>query len=493
MNTSIVHAGLLASVLALASGCAAARLTYPIVDTGQDRCFTNSQEIAYPAPGADFDGQDAQYRGLQPAYRDNGDGTVSDLNTGLMWVKTPDLKKTSTYPQALAGAKDCRVGGHDDWRLPTIKELYSLIDFRGYSFQTAEKSRPYLDAQTFDFVFGDVSRGQRLIDAQYASSNLYVGAADGNTPGGKLFGVNFADGRIKGYDLVMPGGFREKTFYVRYVRGNSRYGINDFADNGDGTVTDRATGLTWAREDSGKAMNWEEALRYAEVLTLAGHDDWRLPNAKELQSLIDYSRAPDAKDPARRGPAIDPVFKMTDPEAWYWTGTTHLDNHACGFAVYVCFGMAMGQKQGVKVNVHGAGAQRSDPKSGDPQVWASGNGPQGDQVRIYNYVRCVRGGNVVRLATGPAVDGTYAAGHTRPPPAGGMGPANRGRRGQGPMAPGGPGLGPDGFVNRLDLDNDGKVSPQEFDGPPDGFNRFDRNHDGFITPDEVPPVPPPGR
>jgi hypothetical protein len=44
------------------------------------------------------------------------------------------------------------------------------------------------------------------------------------------------------------------------------------------------------------------------------------------------------------------------------------------------------------MNVHGAGAQRSDPKSGDPANWPYGHGPQGDEVRIYNYVRCVRGG-----------------------------------------------------------------------------------------------------
>lgn len=44
------------------------------------------------------------------------------------------------------------------------------------------------------------------------------------------------------------------------------------------------------------------------------------------------------------------------------------------------------------VDVHGAGAQRSDPKAGDPQNFPHGRGPQGDVVRIYNHVRCVRGG-----------------------------------------------------------------------------------------------------
>ena len=45
-------------------------------------------------------------------------------------------------------------------------------------------------------------------------------------------------------------------------------------------------------------------------------------------------------------------------------------------------------------DVHGAGAQRSDPKTGDPAGFPHGHGPQGDVIRIYNYVRCVRGGEV---------------------------------------------------------------------------------------------------
>ena len=41
-------------------------------------------------------------------------------------------------------------------------------------------------------------------------------------------------------------------------------------------------------------------------------------------------------------------------------------------------------------DVHGAGAQRSDPKSGDPALFPHGRGPQGDVIRIYNHVRLVR-------------------------------------------------------------------------------------------------------
>jgi hypothetical protein len=66
-------------------------------------------------------------------------------------------------------------------------------------------------------------------------------------------------------------------------------------------------------------------------------------------------------------------------------------------AVYVCFGEALGyfkppfsQGKGRLQDVHGAGAQRSDPKTGNPDDYPQGHGPQGDVIRILNYVRLVR-------------------------------------------------------------------------------------------------------
>ena len=73
-----------------------------------------------------------------------------------------------------------------------------------------------------------------------------------------------------------------------------------FVDLGDGTIIDQATGLMWKKADSGVTLHWEEALAHCEALESAGHDDWRLPNAKELHSIVDYTRAPDAGDPAYR-------------------------------------------------------------------------------------------------------------------------------------------------------------------------------------------------
>jgi len=104
-------------------------LSYPIVDSGQTTCLDNQQAIDCPRIEGKFNGQDAQYAGSGLNYVDNGDGTISDLTTGLMWQKIPGEKVT--YGEALGGAENMRLAGYGDWRVPTIKDLYSLIDFSG--------------------------------------------------------------------------------------------------------------------------------------------------------------------------------------------------------------------------------------------------------------------------------------------------------------------------------------------------------------------------
>ena len=383
--------------------------TYPVVDTGQVTFYNNSVAITQPSSNEAFYGQDAQYSGNRPSYTDNGDGTVTDNITGLMWQKTPDLDGNGvidyddkvTYDEAAALAGSINTGGYNDWRLPGIKELYSLIDFNGvdpsgYEGTNTSGLTPFIDTGFFDFGYGDTNAGERIIDAQYATSTLYV-STTANDGGRTMFGVNFADGRIKGYGLSIQG--NDKKFYVMYVRGNTSYGQNSFTDNGNGTVTDGATGLMWAQNDSAEGLNWEEALAWVQSKNAAnylGYSDWRLPNVKELQSIVDYTRSPDTTDSA----AINPVFNVTGitNEAdqadfpCYWSGTTHSNwtETPGGFGAYVAFGRAMGYMNNNWVDVHGAGAQRSDPKAGDPADWPTGNGPQGDAIRIYNYVRCVR-------------------------------------------------------------------------------------------------------
>jgi len=373
----------------------AGALIFPIADTGQQKCFDAKTAIDCPQPGEAFYGQDAQVISSQPWYQENGDGTVTDLVTGLMWQQDPGEKKT--YPEAVSGAEVFDLAGYDDWRLPTIKELYSLIQFSGIdpgdpTVSDSTDLVPFID-DVFAFEYGDPGDGVRIIDSQFVSSTQYVSTTMGGNK--TVFGVNFADGRIKGYGLWLRGG--EKTFYVLYVRGNPDYGKNDFVDNGDGTVTDNASGLTWAQMDSGKGMNWEDALGYCENLELGGSSNWRLPNAKELQSIVDYGRSPDTTGTA----AIDPIFNISmivneaeQPDfPSFWSSTTHENLHGGDAAAYVAFGRAMGFMNNQWMDVHGAGAQRSDPKSMSSEQSSPGSrGPQGDAVRVLNYVRCVRGG-----------------------------------------------------------------------------------------------------
>ena len=373
---------------------------YIIVDTDQEKCYNNSREISCPQQGDAFYGQDAQYQGNQPAYKDNGDGTITDLNTGLMWQKDPGEKVT--YDVAVAGADSLTLAGYDNWRLPTIKELYSLIIFTGTDPRPIDTkaTEPFIDTDYFVFEYGDTGAGERIIDSQFISSTKYVSTTmGGNTT---VFGVNFADGRIKGYPINATRKFPEgKGFFVLYVRGNPDYGQNLFVDNNDGTITDTATGLMWSRADSGEAMDWEEALYWVQQKNqqnYLGYSDWRLPSAKELHSIVDYTRSPDTSNSA----AIDPVFEVSEitNEAGekdypcYWTGTTHVKDNGMGdFAAYVSFGRALGYMNNQWMDVHGAGAQRSDPKAGNPADIPKGRGPQGDAIRIYNYVRCVRDTN----------------------------------------------------------------------------------------------------
>ena len=246
------------------------------MDTGVTAFYSNDAVIREPDEGDPFYGQDATYQENAFSYTDNGDGTVTDNVTGLMWQQDPGEKMT--WPEAVEMVETFELAGYTDWRLPTIQELYSLIDFSGQTDVS-----PYINMDYFVFNYGDVT-GERSIDSQYATSTIYE--SDTMTHNTTMFGVNFADGRIKGYPI-------DKTFYVMLVRGNDTYGLNNFVDNGDGTITDLSTGLMWMTVDSGfleedGAMDWEAALSWAETLDYAGYTDWKLPNAKELQSIVDY-------------------------------------------------------------------------------------------------------------------------------------------------------------------------------------------------------------
>ncbi|MGP6086699.1 Lcl C-terminal domain-containing protein [Antarctobacter jejuensis] len=391
----------LITAMALTGQIAAAQeRTYPVTDTLQDRCFDLAGgAVDCPAEGEALYGQDAQYSRTVPDFTDNGDGTVSDTVTGLLWQKTPTEDRLQ-YAEAIAYCTGLDLGGRSDWRVPSIKELYSLADFRGELLRPEEgEPTPYIDTSVFDFSYPD---GPMAFAGQYWSSTLYVKGPVINGRNQGAFGFNFADGHIKSYGTGLDfytgapsassglpnGDGRAPGNFVRCVAGDAGiYGVNAFTENGDGTVTDTATGLMWQQADDGTRREWAEALAYCEALELGGHADWRLPDSKALQSIVDYDRT--------SLPAIDPVFAITQDSDTldFWTSTTFGDIKS--HANVIVFGLALSKSadQAEYTDWHGSGAQRSSIKTLTGQDLTEEDTCSinaCDVDRPDNLVRCVR-------------------------------------------------------------------------------------------------------
>lgn len=125
-------------------------------------------------------------------------------------------------------------------------------------------------------------------------------------------GTSSAEVRIEGCSTVTTGlpGTGQSITYAPGDDGDVLAGGPlSYTVNGNGTITDDRTGLTWETKTEANVADqyiWEEALEYVAALNamnggagFAGHNDWRLPNVKELLSIVDYGRS---------GPLIDPIF-----------------------------------------------------------------------------------------------------------------------------------------------------------------------------------------
>ncbi len=402
-NTSSLISGLAATMMFSGQFALASGTSYPIVDTMQDAWYgTDGTAIDCPSSDETLYGQDAQYSRTAASYTDNDNGTVSDNVTGLVWQQSPENARLQ-FAEAKSYCESLSLGGTADWRVPTIKELYSLADFRGELLKPEQGSpTPYIDTSVFDFQY---PRPPMVFAGQYWSSTLYVKGPIINGKNQGAFGFNFADGHIKAYGTGLdfftggeasnsglangPADGKAPGNYVRCVSGNENtYGQNDFVDNNDGTVSDQATGLDWQQGDDGNRREWADALAYCESLELAGHQDWRLPDSKELHSIVDYDKADI--------PAIDEsLFDITrDSDTLdYWTSTTFGDIKS--HANVIVFGKALSKAgdQTEYTDWHGSGAQRSSIKTLDDQTLTdedlcSINACDVD--RPDNLVRCVR-------------------------------------------------------------------------------------------------------
>ncbi len=275
----------------LSCGTADAR----IPDTGQTTCYNRAGgETTCPVPGRALYGQDASYAINPPSYTwliGNGEAMVQDNVTGLIWeVKTDEggtHDKDNRYAWYIVNdfidtLNAELYGGYDDWRLPTVEELMSIVNYGTFG--------PAVDTYYF----------QNTMLSYYWAS----GDADNNANG--VLAVNFIYGQDNTSNLS------DQYYYVRAVRGHQQ--TVSLTDNMDGTITDDNSGLMWDKRSSASNMTWEEALAWCEDLSLAGYEDWRMPTVKELKSLVD-----DNAD----GQMIDINYFPDTTSSYYWSSTTH--------------------------------------------------------------------------------------------------------------------------------------------------------------------------
>jgi len=144
-------------------------------------------------------------------------------------------------------------------------------------------------------------------------------------------GIKYAAGVLTGtLDTTPPWGTAKTGQTTKYRTGDDGdlekgypAAPPRFTDNEDGTITDNASGLMWVKDPSQLGgnfgtpgnpgqMDWEDAIDECLALDYAGHDDWRLPNIKELLSIVDYSKT--------SGPLIDNAFTCVSDR--YWSSST---------------------------------------------------------------------------------------------------------------------------------------------------------------------------
>jgi hypothetical protein len=100
--------------------------------------------------------------------------------------------------------------------------------------------------------------------------------------------------------------------------------LESYTDNGDGTVTDNVTGLTWQQAVPVTRYIWADAVAYCPTLALAGHSDWRLPSIIELSSIVDLGQS---------GPIINPTYFPSIPSDFFWSASPLAGSSSSAWAV----------------------------------------------------------------------------------------------------------------------------------------------------------------
>ncbi len=340
--------------------------------------------LQVPCNDPAWPGQDAQTQlGCPPEERfvDNGDGTITDLCTGLMWQKScavppgteEPYKGAITWDEALLYADQLEFAGYDDWRMPNIFELWSvtLLPCNGFpdrpdgvtpvdefpepfertpTFSWSEKP-PEVSGGYWSSTSPEVFWGRVLLFGRYGIEpyerrflRCVRGGTDPSTTRLPATGCNQCYvfdpvSKIKRIPCDDP----------RAVGQDSRLQIGcpmegRFVDNGDGTITDLCTGLMWQKKpptvppeyegDEYGMTTWQGALRYANDLEFAGYDDWRLPNLHELVFISDWynegwpptglrKNVYPFEWPEKRRPGY-PVYWTSSATEYYWHRLVYL-------------------------------------------------------------------------------------------------------------------------------------------------------------------------
>lgn len=369
-NRFLSSAALAALALALSSWAGpAAALDLPA--TGQTTAYTANKNDRIAAAVAVPDDGTVQ-AGASPSYTDNGDGTITDHNTGLMWEKKGDNgglhDKDNGYVWSGLGSQETiwdwlddvnaeggtGFAGYGDWRVPNARELQTLVDFQSGAPMTPAPFNSNCVAGA------TLLTGSCTAVASYASSTTWARSTS------MAWGVNFYEGLLYPYDKA--SGLR-----VRAVRGgapdfpatgqttaytaNKNDGIPgavavpddgtvqagaplSFTDNGNGTITDDNTGLVWEKKgyngglhdrinsyywsgngDQETVWDWLEDVNTA---AFGGYQDWRIPNARELLSIADfqYTWAIAAAFNTGCVPGATVLTGSCTLQVPYWTSTT---------------------------------------------------------------------------------------------------------------------------------------------------------------------------
>ena len=266
------------------------------------------QEISY-AVGDDGDVQ-AGVRWPEPRFTDNGDGTVTDMLTGLMWLKDGGCLSKKSWSDALNAVSDFNTaplqygcagyaGAYTDWRVPDIREIESLINYGVADTSAWLNSNGFINIKSGSYWSSTTQQNgkQAWIIKMMNGTETLVSKGKSNY----IVAVRVMNADNHPYSIPMSG---QTVSYAAQDDGNVQVGAQwpepRFFDNGDGTVTDTLTGLMWLK-DGGclNRKNWSGALitivemnenpgRYNCLEYSANYSDWRVPNVRELESMLNY-------------------------------------------------------------------------------------------------------------------------------------------------------------------------------------------------------------